>query len=81
MGYYYMDGQPAGRAGRGPGRPQLSMRYRTHAQCAHSIREGNTNMRDNPGPSGPKPPPNPGKPPGQGPGKQGPIPPAPPKGS
>lgn len=29
--------------------------------------------------TGPKPPPNPGKPPGQGPGKQGPLPPKPKK--
>jgi len=51
------------------------MRYRTRAICGRQLPEGYIDMAN----TGPKQPPNPGKPPGQGPGKQGPIPPAPPK--
>lgn len=68
---YYQDGHPGGR--RGPGKPSI-MRYRTVALCGRQLPEGYINMANKP-----KQPPNPGKPPGQGPGKQGPIPPVPPK--
>jgi hypothetical protein len=74
MPHYYEDGPSGGRAGRGPSRPPLSMRYRTHALCRGLLRGGEVDMASNK----PKQPPNPGGPPGQGPGKQGPLPPPPP---